>query len=94
MNDLSQTLEKGTLLVLETGEYSDRSTMDPVRLLVTATKQELADAYRAQWKKGADDWNDEPDASGFIAWLTATKKVEAVDNVHTWHVGSYGRFEP
>lgn len=92
MNDLSQRLENGTLLVIETGEYSDRSTF--ARLIVSSTKQELADAYRAEWVKEPDGWRDAPDPDGFLSWLIKTNKAEAVDNVHTWHVGSYGQFEP
>lgn len=96
MNDLSQRLAKGTLLVIETGEYSDRTTRDPIRLLVSATKQELADAYRAEWSKDTDGggWRDEPDGDGFFAWLVRSGRAEDVANVHTWHVGSYGRFDP
>lgn len=96
MNDLLQKLKKGTLLVIETGEYSDRTTFDPVRLLVTTTKQELVDAFRAEWKKEdyPDSWRDEIGPECFLPWLVKTKRVEAVDNVHSWHVGSYGDFQP
>jgi hypothetical protein len=94
ITDLSQTLKKGTLLVIETGEYSDRCTSDPVRLLKTATKEKLAEDFKKEWKPTEFSWNDVPDPGDFLSWLVSSGRAEAVDDVHTWHVGSYGRFEP
>lgn len=94
MNDLSQKLEKGTLLIIETGEYSDRSWSGPVRMLVSATKQELADAYRGEWVKEPDGWRDEVNPEDFLPWLIKTSRAEHVENITNWHVGSYGYFEP
>ena len=94
MDDLSQTLKKGTLLIVETGEYSDRGWAGPVRLLKTFTKAQLADDYRSEWKKPKDGWHDQPDPDGFLPWLIESGRAEDVDNVHSWHVGSYSEFEP
>lgn len=94
MNDLRETLKKGSLLVIETGEYSDRSWANPVRMRKSATKSDLVDAFRAQWKPSESTWNDKPDPSEFLPWLVAAGWVEDVDNVAAWHVGSYGDFEP
>ena len=91
MNDLLQVLKKGTLLIIEMGAYSDKSWVGPVRLLVRATKHELAEAYKAEWKPAEED--DKPDPSGFLPWLIASGRAVAVD-VEAWHVGSYGEFEP
>lgn len=95
MNDLSQKLEKGNLLIVETGEYSDRGWGGPVRMLVSATKQELADAYRAEWNKKdyPDNWHGEIGPDDFLPWLIKSKRAEHVD-VHAWHVGSYSDFHP
>lgn len=98
MNDLSQTLKVGDLLVIETGEYSDRGWSGPVRMLVTATKQELADAYRAEWKKedflkNGYSWNDIANPDDFLPWLVKTGRAEHVD-CNSWHVGCYSKFEP
>jgi hypothetical protein len=94
MNDLSQVLKAGTLLIIESGEYSNLDWSGPVRLLRDCIKQELADDYRREWVKGEDDWRDKPDPDGFLPWLIKTGRAEAVDDVHCWHVGSYGNFEP
>ena len=94
MDRLDAKMKKGTLLVIETGEYTDRSWSGPVRLLKTASRRDLAEAYKAQWTKKDDDWEDCPDPSGFLAWLTSAGWVEDVENVESWHVGSYGSFDP
>jgi hypothetical protein len=95
MDDLSQSLKKGTLLIIETGEYSDHSRDGPVRLLKTFTKAQLADDYRSEWRsKDKDDWDDRPNPYDFLPWLIASGRAEYVENVHSWHVGSYGEFEP
>lgn len=94
MVDLDQIIAAGTLLIIETGEYSDQSWHGPVRMTRDATKRELADAYRAQWVKGPDYWNDGPKPGDFLPWLVKAGHAEHVDNVQSWHVGSYGQFEP
>jgi hypothetical protein len=93
MNDLSQILKKGTLLIVETGEYSDRSWGGPVRLLKNATKADLANAYKREWKP-ENKWEDEPNPGDFLPWLVRSGRAEEVDDVHSWHIGSYGRFKP
>lgn len=93
MSDLTQRLNAGDLLIIETGEYSDSRYHGPVRMLVSAMKQELAEAYRREWVQ-TDEWKEEPDGDGFLPWLIRTKRAEHVDNVHAWHVGGYSEFEP
>lgn len=94
-HDLSQVLKKGTLLIIETGEYSGNYG-GPVKLLRSFTKQELADAYLVEWKKEdyPDNYRDEPNPDSFLSWLIKSKRAVAVDNVHSWHVGSYSEFTP
>ena len=98
MNDLSQVLKTGTLLVIETGEYSDRNWFGPVRMLIDATKQELADRYRAEWRKEdfpeTYNWNDKPNPDDFLPWLIKAKIAEHVEDITAWHVGGYSDFEP
>lgn len=94
MNDLSQVLRAGTLLIVETGEYSDSSWHGPVRMLKDAVKSDLAEQYKVDWKQmDEDDWRTEPYPTNFLPWLIKSGWAEAVD-VHSWHVGSYGSFEP
>ncbi len=92
MSDLSQRLKKGTLLIVETGEYSDRKWLGPVRMLKTVTKAKLAEDYRREWKKSS--WCDTPNPDDFLPWLIASGRAEDIENVHAWHVGSYNEFEP
>lgn len=93
MNDLRGTLKKGTLLILETGEYSDSSWHGPVRMLKSAAKADLVEAFKQEWKP-TNEWDDEPSPSDFMPWLIKAGWAEDVKNVEAWHVGSYGRFEP
>jgi hypothetical protein len=93
MNDLSRTLKKGTLLIIETGEYSDRSWSGPVRLLGDYVKADLAEEFKREWKP-ENDWDDRPSPGEFLPWLIKAGKAESVDDVEEWHVGSYGDFEP
>lgn len=94
MNDLSQTLKKGTLLIVETGEYSDRCWDGPVRMLKTITKADLAEKYREEWKPDPRWPNEKPGPSDFMPWLVKAGWAEAIKNFESWHVGSYGEFEP
>lgn len=95
MTDLDQVLKAGSLLIIETGEYSDSSWAGPVRLLKDARKADLAETYRDEWKPDpARPWEDHAEPHGFLPWLIKAGWAEAVEDVHSWHVGSYGRFEP
>ncbi len=93
MNDLSQELNRGTLLIIETGEYSDKNWCGPVRMLKTALKADLAEAFKREWKP-TNEWDDTPSPGDFLPWLIKAGWAEDVTDVHTWHVGSYGAFEP
>lgn len=92
MGDLDQTLVAGTLLMIETGEYSDYSFNGPVRVLKDVTKRVLAEKFRAA--EPLEDWLDAPEPYDFLPWLVKEGYAEAVDNVVSWHVGSYGEFTP
>jgi len=94
MDELDKKMKRGTLLIIEMGEYSDRSWHGPVRLLKAASRRKLAEAYRAQWTKPPDDWHDAPDPEGFLPWLVSAGWAEDVGNVHAWHVGNYSSFDP
>lgn len=93
MGGLQQMMGAGTLLMIETGEYSDYSFHGPVRMLKAVTKQNLADAYREQHSPEGP-WDEWPEPSGFLPWLIKEGYAEDVEGVVSWHVGSYGQFEP
>ncbi len=101
--DLNYILEKGSLLVLEHGEYSDRRWDEPIRMLKTVTKGDLAEAFRMAWRLDAkvrerqwggvpDDPDDYPAGECFGPFLIRAGWAEAVDNVTSWHVGTYSGF--
>jgi hypothetical protein len=92
LNDLSQVLEKGTLLIIETGCYSDFGYCDPVMLLGNYYKAQLAEEFVRDFKPRYT--GDTPSPGDFVPWLVSSGKAEHVDNVTAWHVGEYGRFEP
>lgn len=95
MNDLQQVLKAGTMLIIETGEYSDRGWSGPVRLLKDTTKAALAEAYRENWRPDLkEDWRTGPSGDDFLPWLIKAGWAEDVENVHAWHVGSYNSFDP
>lgn len=95
MNDLNQFLNVGTVLVIETGEYSDRQSCSPVRVIRRFKKSSVANNFKKEWKPDSEDyWRKGPSPHDFLPWLVAKGYVEAIDNTHDWHVGSYGEFEP
>lgn len=92
MNDLRQVLKKGALLIIETGEYSDRSWNGPVRMLKDFAKVDLTEDFKREWKP-QNKWEHKPSPDDFLPWLIRTGRAEDVEGVEAWHVGSYGQFE-
>jgi len=86
--------KKGDLLILETGEYSDRQWYGPLKFLCGTSKSKLVEEFRKQWKKDPSGYRDKPNSDDFLPWLIKAKKVKEIENVQTWHVGSYGEFDP
>ena len=83
---------KGTLLTLETGEYSDYTFHGPFTVLREFDQAEAVEVFRAQWV-APNEWTDEPDADQFMGWLTQERYIEPAENVFSWRIGSYGRLE-
>lgn len=82
--------EPGTILLLESGEYSD---FGYVAQLVTLCHLDLRAAI-AEYEAGYDSKNewDTPDPDGFSSWLCSTQKCAQLE-CQTAHIGSYGRLE-
>lgn len=91
--DLSQVLKKGTLLIVETGCYSDFGYCGPVRMLGDYTKAELAEEFKKDFKPEPHAYSSAPTPYDFMPWLVRTGKAEDVP-AESWHVGDYGDFEP
>lgn len=82
-------LEAGALLLIETGEYSDRMTSGPFRVLKTLDRSVTAKAFIAEFKPSYED--DRPSPDDYLPWLIKNGYVEDVEST-LWHVGSYGDF--
>lgn len=87
-------VEAGATLVIETGEYSDYSLDGPFKVLKAFDQAEIAETFERDWQPSSDSLYDRPDGREFVSWLTRHGYIEDVPNVISWHVGSYGRFEP
>jgi hypothetical protein len=96
MNDLEQVLAVGTLLIVENGEYSDQTWEGPVRVVRAFKKADVAARFIREWAPTEKKcWRDKNDPSSwFLPWLVKEGYVEHCENVHSWHVGSYGKFKP
>jgi len=92
MNDLTQVLKKDTLLIIEIGEYSDRSWFQPIKMLADYSKEELVKEFRNSFIPTYP--GDEPEPYDFLPWLVKSGKAEHLEEVHSWHIGSYGYFDP
>jgi len=87
-------LEAGTILLLETGEYSDHSTHGPFIILKAFDQSVVSKEYKDSWTPTEEDFYDRPDPHGFIAWLATQGYIEDAPKTFRWHVGSYGEFTP
>ena len=125
MNEENDTIEAGSLLVIETGEYSYAQTNLPVRVIKSFSKKAAAEAFVAEhdstinarardkylaevktspsyqlkgmsehYERSAAEWYMGPSDEDFLPWLVKNHYVEDAGLIHSWHVGSYGEFEP
>lgn len=91
-------IKAGEVLVIETGEYSDHCFIGPFKVLKDIDQVNVPKEYADAWKAGLvphfyhEESHETPD--GFAPWLIRAGYIEDVPNVHNWHVGSYGAFEP
>jgi hypothetical protein len=92
--DLGTVLVKGSLLMLLTGEYSDKQYDGPFKVLRTMSKLDMARAFLTYHAmQGSDDHSgDPPSASEFTAFLVRANIVELLIADY-WHVGDY-EFSP
>lgn len=76
MNDdtLDAIHKAGSLLIIETGEYSDRSWDGPVRLLKDFTKREVIDRFKEEWKP-KNEWEETPQPDDRGLYIMARRKL-------------------
>lgn len=93
-------IKAGSILTLETGEYSDFTYHGPFKVLKDINQRQVVELFRAQWKPTLDPgeelgaWDNHPDPYEFMWWLTKEGYIEDIASHHSWHIGSYGRLEP
>lgn len=85
-------IKKGTVLCLETGEYSDYVVHGPFRVLRDFDQGQVVAQFKAQWTP-PHEWRDEPDPDEFMGWLVSERYIEDIDPVLRWHLGSYGSMD-
>ena len=84
------TYKAGTILMLESGEYSDFGYEGGFVTLAELNLAEAIELFKSEYQS-KDEW-DTPDPSGFCAWLVTTQRCAPLD-YQTAHIGSYGRLE-
>lgn len=84
-------ITKGTLLILEAGEYSDKEFHGPFKVLRAFDQTEVKARFKAE-RAQPSEWPDE-DIDHFMIWLTRERYIEPAPKVFNWHVGSYGWLE-
>lgn len=82
--------KKDSTLILETGEYSDRSWHGPFRALRDFSTRDAADRAKAEFRPKWEGHAMDPEE--FIDWLIKEKYIELID-CNSEHVGSYGHIE-
>lgn len=83
-------MKVGEILVLESGEYSDKSWHGPFRVLKDFKLREAAEQMRSEFKPTCD--SEVPDPWGLIGWLTQHGYIEDIEHLSA-HIGSYGQLE-
>lgn len=87
---ITRKYSPGTVLMLETGEYSDFDIIEGFIVLVDMDLTEGIKQHKAEYKP--KDRGDSPTQSTFVAWLIVTEKCAPL-KYETAHIGSYGDLE-
>ena len=88
---MSTEFKCGELLVIETGEYSDRSWHGPFKVLTNFDMVWAAEQIKAEWQKNPQEgrYTNDPAPFDLLEWLAKKAFIEDVDH-RTIHIGSYG----
>lgn len=87
----SYAIAAESLVLLETGEYSDKTTHGPFKALQDFDLKEKAKEFKSATFTPRWD-GDEPEPSDFLAWLATSGLIEDVPAVQ-FHIGSYSGLE-
>lgn len=83
-------MNKGELITIATGEYSDYTVTGVFRILDDFEPQEVIDEYLREHPDQREPYS--ADISGFLAWLGRKCLIDPVDS-REWHIGSYSTFQ-
>jgi hypothetical protein len=76
--------EVGYVILVQSGEYSDKSTHGVFRVKVAFEKDAMIDAFKLT--KAGEDYFEHGE---FVTWLDSQGVVEEII-YHVMHIGSYG----
>ena len=87
-------IKRGTILTLESGEYSDSAWHGPFNVLREFDQENVRDLFLGQWANQHPElaWN-RAEILEFIAWLHRNGYIEDVPQAQSWHLGGY-EFDP
>lgn len=85
-------INRGATIIFETGEYSDYTFLGPFMVVKAFDQAEIIEKFKGA-KVEPNCFEDGPDPSEFVPWLSKEGYIQDIPNVHAWHIGSYGRFE-
>lgn len=83
----------GSVLMLETGCYSDHITHGPFKVLKDIDQVEVSKLFIADQEKEEDFDPEWIDKYAMISWLSNNGYISDMENVGSWYLGSYN-FEP
>lgn len=89
---MSTAYKAGELLVIEWGEYSDKSWSGPYRVAKDFDILEYAEELKATWKPGPHDYTDEPGPYELRDRLHKEGFIEDVE-CRSVHIGAYSTIE-
>ena len=82
---------KGTIVVFEEGEYSDRGVDDVGEALQDFDTDELVVAFLEEHPAYRDESHAD-DFGFFISWLAQRKYIKLLQPNLVWNIGNHGRF--
>lgn len=78
--------EVGGVILIQSGEYSDKSTHGIFRVKVAFDKHAMIEAFKLTI---GEFWSEH---GAFVVWLVKQGVLEEIDH-HVMHIGSYGDLE-
>lgn len=71
------------------GEYSDKWTDGPFKVLKDFTEFDVLKSYKRDFVPGEEYWEQEPSMEDFIVYLNKKGYIEDLENHNSWFLGGY-----